>query len=566
MTDETSQSAYPGAGLLEFLKREARTPLRPFLFVATVAGLSNALILATVNIAAEHAEQSETRPLYAVAFVAVMLIYMRAQGWILTRAAQEVETIIHRVRMRVMEEVKQCELLEIEDIGRSTIYSAVARHTQTLSQSASSLAISAQMAILVIFTALYIAYISPLSLVAVAISLVVILLIYFRKSFSVRNDLYSSLEMENSVQMAIEDLLDGLREAKLSRKKTESIRQRIEEVSQSSASTRERIQVLMAKNFVFSQTSFYILIGIVVFVVPQFTQSYSEVVQKSTTSILFLIGPISGVVGAVPILENVSAATNAITALEKRLKGLNGVVRDVDPDVPAPKIGAVEPAFSTIEIKSGEFSFPDRDGQREAAFSIGPIDLKISRKDLIFITGGNGSGKSTLLYLLLGLYPLQKGQLLLDGKNVDASNLQIYRELFSAVFSDFHLSRHLDGVESEHMEEAEYWLEQLEISDKVSISDGQFSTTDLSTGQRKRLALVNAILERSPILVLDEWAADQDPVFRGKFYRNIVPALTKRGHTIVAVTHDSRFFDVSTRQVHMEYGVIADFDPETFHD
>jgi putative ATP-binding cassette transporter len=102
--------------------------------------------------------------------------------------------------------------------------------------------------------------------------------------------------------------------------------------------------------------------------------------------------------------------------------------------------------------------------------------------------------------------------------------------------------------------------------DKVSVANGQFSTIDLSTGQRKRLALLAAILERSPILVFDEWAADQDPVFRRKFYREIIPDLTERGHTIIAVTHDSRFFDVSTRQIHMEYGTIADFDPETFHD
>jgi len=106
----------------------------------------------------------------------------------------------------------------------------------------------------------------------------------------------------------------------------------------------------------------------------------------------------------------------------------------------------------------------------------------------------------------------------------------------------------------------------LEIQDKVDVRNGAFTTTDLSSGQRKRLALVSTALERRPIMILDEWAADQDPVFRRKFYREILPVLREQGRTIIAVTHDSRFFDAADRQLHMEDGMITDFDPEIFHD
>jgi len=155
---------------------------------------------------------------------------------------------------------------------------------------------------------------------------------------------------------------------------------------------------------------------------------------------------------------------------------------------------------------------------------------------------------------------------LLDGQNVSRENLQDYRELFSAVFGDFHLSRHLDGVDDNALHETDFWMKTLEIQGKVRIENKAFSTTELSTGQRKRLALVATVLEQRPILVLDEWAADQDPIFRKKFYREILPMLRDRGWTIIAVTHDSRVFDSADMQMHMEEGKMTEFDPELFHD
>ena len=97
----------------------------------------------------------------------------------------------------------------------------------------------------------------------------------------------------------------------------------------------------------------------------------------------------------------------------------------------------------------------------------------------------------------------------------------------------------------------------MEILHKVQIVENRFTTTDLSGGQRKRLALVTAQLERKPILVLDEWAADQDPVFRTKFYRQVLPALREQGYTIIAIKHDDRFFDVATARYHMEDGMLV---------
>lgn len=106
-------------------------------------------------------------------------------------------------------------------------------------------------------------------------------------------------------------------------------------------------------------------------------------------------------------------------------------------------------------------------------------------------------------------------------------------------------------------ESAEVYLKRLEIAHKVSIRDGSFTTTDLSTGQRKRLALINAWLEERPVLVFDEWAADQDPTFRRIFYTELLPELKRLGKTIIVISHDDRYFDVADRLVRMAAGKVV---------
>jgi len=569
MTNGITSKILPNSSnLAQFLLKEVSLSPRRALIAACVAGLSNALILAIVNAAAEHASQSESRPLYAVAFAAAMVLYIFSQRWILIQAASEIEAIVHSVRMRIISTLRDCELLDVEHLGRSVIYSGVARHTQTLSQSASTLTIAVQMAILILFTTAYIAYLSITSFLVLISFMAVALFIYFRKSYSVRNNLRSTLEMDNEVYGAIDDLLDGFKEAKLSRRKTKSILQRAEKISENAADIRSNTQILLAKNFIFSQTAFYLLLGTMVFIVSMISSDYSDEVQKSTTAVLFIIGPISGLIGSISIFENASAAAEAIMDLESKLSTLAGRNGQKSGDTElksAPCVDQPSPAFQQIELKDAVFSFQP-DDQTETPFQIGPIDLKITRGKTIFITGGNGSGKSTLLRVLTGLYPLTQGQILLDGRNVSRENLQDYRELFSAVFGDFHLSRYLDGVDDNALHETDFWMKTLEIQDKVRIENKAFSTTELSTGQRKRLALVATVLEQRPILILDEWAADQDPIFRKKFYREILPMLRERGWTIIAVTHDSRFFDSADMQMHMEEGKMTEFDPELFHD
>jgi putative ATP-binding cassette transporter len=185
------------------------------------------------------------------------------------------------------------------------------------------------------------------------------------------------------------------------------------------------------------------------------------------------------------------------------------------------------------------------------------VDFSLRSGELVFITGGNGSGKSTLLKIIAGLYMPSSGEIMLDGLRIDDNTREKYRALITAIFGDYHLFARLYGISDPDHGEVDRLLDEFNLAAKTRLSDGEFQTLDLSTGQRKRLALIVALLEKRPILLLDEWASDQDPDFRHKFYRELLPELNRAGITIVAVTHDDRYLnevDVPVRRLHMADG------------
>jgi putative ATP-binding cassette transporter len=132
-----------------------------------------------------------------------------------------------------------------------------------------------------------------------------------------------------------------------------------------------------------------------------------------------------------------------------------------------------------------------------------------------------------------------------------------YRQQFSAVFFDFYLFERLFGFEGKDVDaESQKYLDLLQLSHKLTIKDGHLSTVDLSQGQRKRVALLNAYLEDRPIYIFDEWAADQDPQFKQIFYYELVPELKSRGKTVIVISHDDRYYHLADRLIKLESGKI----------
>uniref|UniRef100_UPI00036693E4 cyclic peptide export ABC transporter n=1 Tax=Pseudomonas tolaasii TaxID=29442 RepID=UPI00036693E4 len=261
--------------------------------------------------------------------------------------------------------------------------------------------------------------------------------------------------------------------------------------------------------------------------------------------LLYMKGPLEHLIGTLPIVSRAQIAFRRIAELSEQFSS-------PEPHLMLADKGTKASPVQQLELRDVSFAFPPVAGSD--AFRLGPVNLTINEGEIIFIVGENGCGKTTLIKLLLGLYPPQQGEVRLNGHLVNAENRDDYRQLFTTIFADYYLFDDVVQGDQHIPEDANTYLQRLEIAHKVSVLDGKFTTTDLSTGQRKRLALVNAWLEERPVLVFDEWAADQDPTFRRIFYTELLPDLKRLGKTIIVISHDDRYFNVADQLVRMEAG------------
>jgi len=196
--------------------------------------------------------------------------------------------------------------------------------------------------------------------------------------------------------------------------------------------------------------------------------------------------------------------------------------------------------------------------REDDSFMLGPISLTMGPGELVFLIGGNGSGKSTLAKVITGLYPPAGGEIRLNGTVIGDQNRDDYRQCFSTVFSDYFLFERIVGTGgADGDRRAREYLERLHLNHKVSIKDGAFSTTQLSQGQRKRLALLCAYIEDRPFYLFDEWASDQDPLFKDVFYTQLLPELRSLHKAVLVITHDDRYFDRADRLIKLDYGKIT---------
>ena len=537
--------------LIDFFLRQTQTSIRRLVMMALVAGGSNAALLAVVNSAANHIEDGRPRITSVILFLILISAYVYAQRYVLVTTSAEVERLVHGYRERLITKLKMCELREVEHIGRGRIFSAISTDTQAVSQSATGLVFGVQAAVLIVCTAMYLAAISMTSFVIASVFLGMAARIYMRKMREVYGLFHDASNEENKLHDLVSGFLDGFKEVKLSSRRAAAVLADVVSVSARTAAYRTDAQGALAVNFIFAQVAFMMLLGTLVFLTPMFGNTYSGTVMGSMTTVIFLFGPISGIVGTVPLVAVANAAAENLQKLEKLLDA-STLERNGDPWTSAKT--PASPAPRTIELRRVYFKH-EADGSE---FAVGPVDLTIGAGETVFITGGNGSGKSTLIKLITGLYPPLSGEVLLDDVPVTPANAQAHRDRFCAVFSDFHLFRKLYGIPLPDAQTAAAWLEEMEITGKTEILPEGYSTIDLSSGQKKRLALLSALLEDKPIIILDEWAADQDPHFRRKFYDVLLPRWKAEGKTIIAVTHDDRYFHIADRRFHLEEGQLRD--------
>jgi len=532
----------------QLVRREMQGSLGRLVFVSAMGGVSTTAIIGAINAGAQAADQGKINLWAAGFFVIALLLFIQTQHYILITTTAEIGAIIHALRVRLMDYVRRSELLPLEMIGRAEIVAAITGDTAILTQASNMMAFAAQGALLICLVTAYVAYLSFAAFVLAVLIVGIGAGVFHSKTKQHADQMRDASRWENRLYDRLSDVLDGFKEVRLNRGRSDDLFDHVVEVSRTAANIKIRTQSETYRRMVLLQTSLYTLLGAVAFIVPIFSPSMSSgSITKAVTALVFIVGACAGLVQSIPIIAAANTSADRLDQLEGKLRQIVSLSEEMHVEL--------SNKFSKVEMRDVEFHYPGKTADQP--FRVGPFNFTLNSGDLVILTGGNGSGKSTFMKLLAGLYRPASGEMLLDGAVLNEDNYERYRNLITAIFPDFHLFQRLYGIADPDPAELTQLLAQFKLLDKTNLSHGEFRTTDLSSGQRRRLALIVAQLERRPLLLLDEWAADQDPEFRRKFYFEFLPALNRAGVTVVAISHDDRYIDemdVTMRRLRMDEG------------
>ncbi len=342
----------------------------------------------------------------------------------------------------------------------------------------------------------------------------------------------------------VEDMLHGWQELRLNAPRAQALEGEAQSVIDRVRVARLRSERLFSGATTVSQSAMVLLLCFVVVLVPLMQGAGADMMFQVLTVVLLTYGPIEALFNALPRISVGRTAYDRICRVEAALRAAQS-------DADAPDTAPDE--FDSIALHGVTADL----GQGGEGFRLGPVDLQFHPGETVFITGGNGSGKTTLMALLTGLRRPDTGAVIWDGAPVDDARAPAYRALFSGVFSDFHLFDRAYGMTGAECAALEARIASLGLAQKVDLIAGRFSTLGLSAGQKRRLALAVALAEARPILVLDEYAADQDPASRAFFYDVLLPEMAASGKLVIAITHDDHQFGKCDRLVRMDAGQVT---------
>lgn len=354
----------------------------------------------------------------------------------------------------------------------------------------------------------------------------------------------------DQLQEGFRGLVDGAKELKLGRNKHQHFmkHQLLQEEKQVVRLEKTGFTIIKITQNYGDLLSFFAM-GIVGFIYVNYHAVPVSELAAVIMVLLYISGPVAFMLNALPELSRANISLQKFLSLSEELPE-EEVSQELHP----------VPEWSTMNFKSVTYQHLGGNSDSKA-FSIGPIDAQIKRGEITFIVGGNGSGKSTFSKTVSLHYPITSGEMSFDDVKISPENINSYRQQIACIYSDYYLFQYLHSDASsdpETIKLIDSYLDALELKDKVTFKDGQFSTLKLSDGQRRRLALLVAFLDNKSLYIFDEWAADQDPYFKEIFYFNILPKLKEQGKAVVAISHDDRYFHVADQILVMESGKLVE--------
>lgn len=536
--------------LTRLISPEARPLAAIVAALAAVSGLLSAALVAIGNRAIHgitEGGQPETESLLIAAFVGA------GMGKLITGYFSEVlltkfcHNSIARIRTSLVRSILEVPLRTYENVGSPRVFACLTEDVASVSQALSVLPGMVINAAIIAGAAGYLLWLSPAAFAILSLGALIGFLFY--RILAKRAELHwdEARTSGDVLHSHYRTFTEGVKELKMDGTRRRTF---LEETLSSTAKLYAEQCVTATKRYTFAHSLshgvFFTLIGIMLFVLPRFGLLADETLSGYVLTCLFLLGPVSGIIYSIPAVVRARIAQERISAIGADLHSSSKETEST--------ASPFNPDWQSLSLKGATFTYRG-EGSRE--FTAGPIDLDIPRGELLFITGANGSGKTTLGKMLAGLYEPIAGTYEMEDTTVTHANRDAFRQHVSAIFSDFHLFGELStGGSTFDVGAARSYLSRLGLTEVVWLADdGSLSTTTaLSTGQRKRLALLSAYIDDRDIMIFDEWAADQDPGFRRFFYEQVLPDLQRKGKTLIIITHDDRYFHCAQRLIKIADG------------
>ncbi|RAM50866.1 MAG: ABC transporter ATP-binding protein [Hapalosiphonaceae cyanobacterium JJU2] len=540
--------------LIYFLLRSSWGMVAIAIATGFLSGGSSAGLIALIsNTASRSLSSSFISIIWAfIGLAMVALVTSIVSQVMLIRLSQNA---VLQLRMRLSRQILSSELSHLEGLGSPRLLATLTEDVQAVADGVYQMPFLFMNLAIILGCVVYITWLSWIVLVMVA-GLAIVAIASCQWLLNRGEKLLALARDDQDVLFKdFRTITEGIKELKLHYKR----RQVFLEKKLKSTATTYRLHNVGGLTFFAITTSwgqlvFFFAMGFVIFALPNILTLNPQTLSGYILTLTYLMLPMDNIIGKLPELSKASIALHKIESL-----GLSLASRAETSTTPA----IVKTSWHSLQLKHVTHTY--HTAEEDSSFILGPIDLTIYPQELVFIVGGNGSGKSTLAKLITGLYIPESGEIRLDEELISEQNREWYRQHFSVVFADFYLFDELWGLENSDLDyQVQDYLKLLQLEHKVKVKNGKLSTTSLSQGQRKRLALLTAYIENRPIYLFDEWAADQDPAFKEIFYTELLPKLREQGKTVLAISHDDRYFHLADRIIKLEYGQI-EFDKNHLH-
>ena len=533
--------------LLKLIYTQHRRPFLQMLALTTLSGALGIGILSYINRYLLQGNGGGFLP-----FLLLLALYFIAASYAQLQLAKIGQNFVCQMQTQLVKRIMDSHEEQIQLIGKPKILASLGSDIHSLSVAFTRLPELVQGTLFVLAC---FAYLLALSAKLFLITLLMMLAMIVGTHIVVQRHYHSFRQMrriDNEIQRQYETSLNGHKELTLNRYRAERFYN--QEVLPTAAQRRDthiRADAYHALAINWGNSIMLATVGIIYYLASYHGWASSADATAISMTLLFMRAPLTAAVGALPMLMQSKVALQALADL-----GLADYTTAFHSPFRLPE------NWRTIRLENITYAYPQQGGQ---TFALQPINLTIHRGETLFLIGGNGSGKSTLSMLLAGLYTPASGKIFVDDIEITAENRPAYRQLFASVFTDFHIFEQLvDGIgEDAAQAQIARWLARLQLDEKVKIEQNRILNSKLSQGQKKRLGLLAAALENSSIIILDAWAADQDPQFRRIFYEQLLPLLKQSGSTIFAISHDDKYFHHAERIISMKQGVLSEYDSET---